>query len=97
LRFAYPGYEAIIGSTPAFSLLENVSVCRMPADAHAAARERLFCPPPPSQPKPRPRRRSAAIYLTLAVVFIAAWENDLDRDKAKRVLDGEVTVDVTAG
>jgi aerobic C4-dicarboxylate transport protein len=33
----------------------------------------------------------------VATVVIAAWENDLDRDKAKRVLDGEVTVDVTAG
>jgi aerobic C4-dicarboxylate transport protein len=33
----------------------------------------------------------------VATVVIAAWENDLDRDKAKRVLDGELTVDVTAG
>jgi aerobic C4-dicarboxylate transport protein len=33
----------------------------------------------------------------VATVVIAAWENDLDRDKARRVLDGEVTVDVTAG
>jgi aerobic C4-dicarboxylate transport protein len=33
----------------------------------------------------------------VATVVIAARENDLDRDKAKRVLDGEVTVDVTAG
>ena len=33
----------------------------------------------------------------VATVVIAAWEGDLDRDKAKRVLDGEVTVDVTAG
>jgi aerobic C4-dicarboxylate transport protein len=33
----------------------------------------------------------------VATVVIAAWEGDLDRDKAKRVLDGEVAVDVTAG
>jgi aerobic C4-dicarboxylate transport protein len=33
----------------------------------------------------------------VATVVIAAWEHDLDRDKAKRVLDGEVAVDVTAG
>lgn len=33
----------------------------------------------------------------VATVVIAAWEGDLDRDKAKHVLDGEVTVDVTAG
>jgi aerobic C4-dicarboxylate transport protein len=28
---------------------------------------------------------------------VAAWEGDLDRDKARRVLDGEELVDVTAG
>ena len=28
---------------------------------------------------------------------VAAWENDLDRDKARRVLDGAELVDVTAG
>ncbi len=33
----------------------------------------------------------------VATVVIAAWEGDLDRDKARRVLDGEVAVDVTAG
>jgi len=33
----------------------------------------------------------------VATVVIAAWEHDLDKDKAKRVLDGEVAVDVTAG
>jgi aerobic C4-dicarboxylate transport protein len=33
----------------------------------------------------------------VATVVVAAWEGDLDRAKAKRVLDGEVTVDVTAG
>ena len=33
----------------------------------------------------------------VATVVIAAWEHDLDRDKAKRVLDGEVAIDVTAG
>ncbi|MEN3385572.1 MAG: aerobic C4-dicarboxylate transport protein [Hyphomicrobiales bacterium] len=33
----------------------------------------------------------------VATVVIAAWEGDLDRDKAKHVLDGEVAVDVTAG
>jgi aerobic C4-dicarboxylate transport protein len=33
----------------------------------------------------------------VATVVIAAWEGDLDRDKAKRVLDGEELVDVTAG
>jgi aerobic C4-dicarboxylate transport protein len=33
----------------------------------------------------------------VATVVIAAWEGDLDRDKAKRVLDGEVAIDVTAG
>jgi aerobic C4-dicarboxylate transport protein len=32
-----------------------------------------------------------------ATVVIAAWEGDLDRDKAKRVLDGAELVDVTAG
>jgi len=33
----------------------------------------------------------------VATVVIAAWEHDLDKEKAKRVLDGEVAVDVTAG
>src|SRR5882724_3777535 len=33
----------------------------------------------------------------VATVVIAAWEGDLDRDKAKHVLDGEELVDVTAG
>lgn len=33
----------------------------------------------------------------VATVVIAAWEKDLDRDKAERILNGEVTVDVTAG
>ncbi|MEN3375954.1 MAG: aerobic C4-dicarboxylate transport protein [Hyphomicrobiales bacterium] len=33
----------------------------------------------------------------VATVVIAAWDGDLDRDKAKHVLDGEVAVDVTAG
>ena len=33
----------------------------------------------------------------VATVVIGAWEGDLDREKAKRVLDGEETVDVTAG
>jgi len=33
----------------------------------------------------------------VATVVIAAWENDLDRDKARRVLDGTELVDVTAG
>jgi aerobic C4-dicarboxylate transport protein len=33
----------------------------------------------------------------VATVVIAAWENDLDRDKARRVLDGAEVVDVTAG
>jgi aerobic C4-dicarboxylate transport protein len=28
---------------------------------------------------------------------VAAWEGDLDRDKAVRVLDGTEVVDVTAG
>ena len=32
-----------------------------------------------------------------ATVVIAAWEGDLDRDKARRVLDGAELVDVTAG
>jgi aerobic C4-dicarboxylate transport protein len=33
----------------------------------------------------------------VATVVVAAWENDLDRDKARRVLDGAEVVDVTAG
>ncbi|KWV43587.1 C4-dicarboxylate ABC transporter [Bradyrhizobium macuxiense] len=33
----------------------------------------------------------------VATVVVAAWEGDLDRDKARRVLDGTETVDVTAG
>jgi len=33
----------------------------------------------------------------VATVVVAAWENDLDRDKARRVLDGTELVDVTAG
>jgi len=33
----------------------------------------------------------------VATVVIAAWEHDLDKEKAKRVLDGEVAVDVTSG
>ena len=33
----------------------------------------------------------------VATVVIAAWEGDLDRDKARRVLDGAELVDVTAG
>lgn len=33
----------------------------------------------------------------VATVVIGAWEGDLDREKAKRMLDGEETVDVTAG
>src|SRR5712672_1727053 len=33
----------------------------------------------------------------VATVVVAAWEGDLDRDKAARVLDGEELVDVTAG
>jgi aerobic C4-dicarboxylate transport protein len=32
----------------------------------------------------------------VATVVIAAWENDLDRERAKEVLDGNLTVDVTA-
>ena len=32
-----------------------------------------------------------------ATVVIAAWEGDLDHDKARRVLDGAELVDVTAG
>jgi hypothetical protein len=45
--------------------------------------------------------RSAARSKTKAerggTVVVAAWENDLDRDKARRVLDGAEVVDVTAG
>jgi len=33
----------------------------------------------------------------IATVVIAAWEGDLDRDKARRVLEGTELVDVTAG
>jgi aerobic C4-dicarboxylate transport protein len=33
----------------------------------------------------------------VATVVIAAWEKDLDHARAKQVLDGSVTVDVTAG
>jgi len=33
----------------------------------------------------------------IATVVVAAWEGDLDRDKARRVLDGTEVVDVTAG
>src|SRR6202790_1342519 len=33
----------------------------------------------------------------VATVVVAAWEGDLDRDKARYVLDGEELVDVTAG
>jgi hypothetical protein len=33
----------------------------------------------------------------VATVVIAAWEGDLDHAKARRVLDGEELVDVTAG
>jgi hypothetical protein len=33
----------------------------------------------------------------VATVAIAAWEKDLDYVKAKAVLNGNVTVDVTAG
>jgi aerobic C4-dicarboxylate transport protein len=33
----------------------------------------------------------------VATVVVAAWEDDLDRDQARRVLDGAEVVDVTAG
>ena len=33
----------------------------------------------------------------VATVVIAAWEKDLDRTRAKEVLGGTVTVDVTTG
>ena len=33
----------------------------------------------------------------VATVVVAAWEGDLDRAKAKQVLDGAELVDVTAG
>lgn len=33
----------------------------------------------------------------VATVVVAAWEGDLDRDKARRVLEGTDAVDVTAG
>jgi hypothetical protein len=32
-----------------------------------------------------------------ATVVVAAWEGDLDRDRAKHVLEGDELVDVTAG
>jgi aerobic C4-dicarboxylate transport protein len=33
----------------------------------------------------------------VATVVVAAWEGDLDRATARRVLDGEELVDVTTG
>jgi aerobic C4-dicarboxylate transport protein len=33
----------------------------------------------------------------VATVVVAAWENDLDREKAAKVLNGEELIDVTAG
>jgi aerobic C4-dicarboxylate transport protein len=33
----------------------------------------------------------------VATVVVAAWEGDLDREQAHRVLEGQATVDVTAG
>jgi aerobic C4-dicarboxylate transport protein len=33
----------------------------------------------------------------VATVLVAAWEGDLDLAKARRVLDGDELVDVTAG
>jgi aerobic C4-dicarboxylate transport protein len=33
----------------------------------------------------------------VATVVVAAWEGDLDRGKARQVLDGAELVDVTAG
>jgi len=33
----------------------------------------------------------------VATVVVAAWENDLDRARAAKVLDGEESIDVTAG
>jgi aerobic C4-dicarboxylate transport protein len=33
----------------------------------------------------------------VATVVIAAWEKDLDRERAREVLDGQFAVDVTAG
>ena len=33
----------------------------------------------------------------VATVVVTAWEGDLDRDKARNVLDGDEVVDVTAG
>ncbi len=33
----------------------------------------------------------------VATVVIAAWEGDIDRDQARRVLDGRELVDVTRG
>jgi aerobic C4-dicarboxylate transport protein len=33
----------------------------------------------------------------VATVVVAPWEGDLDRDKARHVLDGDEVVDVTAG
>jgi aerobic C4-dicarboxylate transport protein len=39
----------------------------------------------------------ALIGNCVATVVVAAWEGDLDRDKARQVLDGAELVDVTAG
>jgi aerobic C4-dicarboxylate transport protein len=33
----------------------------------------------------------------VATVVVAAWEGDLDREQAARVLEGKAVVDVTAG
>ncbi len=33
----------------------------------------------------------------VATVVVAAWEGDLDRARAQRVLEGQEPVDVTAG
>ncbi len=33
----------------------------------------------------------------VATVVVAAWEGDIDKERARRVLDGEVAVDVTQG
>lgn len=30
-------------------------------------------------------------------IVVAAWEGDLDRERAERVLDGRESVDLTAG
>ena len=37
------------------------------------------------------------IGICFATVVVAAWEGDLDRERAHHVLDGDVMVDVTAG